>query len=92
MLISEIRKEEIPNLVFNPGDVLNTNDKKKERQDKLEQALHIGNLDKQKAKIVFEDLSGMHFVYTTIWFVSDMHVQLKSGVLLPIASILEVIL
>lgn len=92
MTIKEIKKEQIPDMVFPKKDVLRNNNDKKQRQEKLQQAMQLSNSDKQKAKIVFKDLVGFNFVYTTVWFVSDMHVQLKSGILMPIAAIIDVIL
>jgi hypothetical protein len=92
MKIQEISKEQIPQLVFPKIDVLQNINDKKERQMKLQQAVQLGNGEKQKAKIIFKNVSGFGFVYTTVWFVSDFHIQLKAGVLMPIASIIDVIL
>jgi hypothetical protein len=91
MLLTEIKKEQIPDMVFSKKDVLINNNDKKQRQEKLEQAMQLSNTDKQKAKVVFKHAGGFGFVYTTIWYVSDLHIQLKAGVLIPINAILEII-
>lgn len=92
MNIIEIKKEQISDMVFPKKDVLRKDTDKKQRKEKLEQAMLLSNGSKQKAKIVFRDLLGFNFVYTTVWFVSDIHVQLKSGILMPIGAIIDVIL
>ncbi len=91
MLVNEIKKEELQSVVFSKVDVLKHQEDKNQRAEKLNSALLLDNLGKQKSKIVFKHSKGFGFVYTTIWCVSDFHIQLKAGVLMPISTILEVI-
>ncbi len=69
----EIKKEQLSCLMFPIQDVLADESEKKLRKEKLEQAMKLGNCNKMKVKVIFTDLEGLNFVYTTIWFVSDMH-------------------
>ena len=85
-----IEKEHVAQLKFPAGEVLNTADTIKHRSADLEKALKLGNAEKGKTKIVFEDSEGMKQVETTIWGVTDKRIILKQGVVIPIHRIHEV--
>ena len=85
--IHEIEKELISSLKFPKEEVLIDENEKKERQKTLEKALSLGNLDKVKVKIVFEDAEATKMVYTTIWAITDKNVLLKADRKIPIHRI-----
>jgi len=92
MTIQKIEKEEISKLHFRSVDVLQNEEKRLERSQKLIKASILGNLEKEKCKIVFHSSAGCSYVETTIWAVTDKYVCLKGGVAILITSIIEVIL
>ncbi len=92
MNFQKIEKEEIVNLHFLPNDVLANDASKNERNIKLSNAVILGNIEKEKCKIIFHSKEGDSYVETTIWAVTDKYICLKGGVCLLIASILDVIL
>jgi hypothetical protein len=86
----KIAKEQISNLRFPPEDVLSTKDQIRQRYLNLEKALTLGNLEHEKIKIIFEDVSGVKLVETTVWGVTDKRIILKQGVVIPIHRIHDV--
>ena len=87
-----INKENISKLSFPFNDVLNNTDEKQMRFEKLRTALVLGNGFKHKVKIIFRDVNLKQMVETTLWFVSEKHIILKSGIVMPVGCIEEVIL
>ena len=85
-----IEKEAIADLKFPADEILKDADAIKTRTIELERALKLGNLEKSKINIVFEDQHGVKQVNTTIWGVTDKRVILKQGVVIPINRIHEV--
>ena len=92
MNFHKIEKEEIVNLHFLQNDVLQNEISKSERNKKLSSAVILGNIEKEKCKIIFHATEGDNCVETTIWAVTDKYICLKGGITLLIASILDVIL
>lgn len=87
-----INKETISELAFQFADVLEKKDDQQKRLEKLKTAMVLGNGFKHKVKVIFRDLQERRVVETTIWFVSDSHVTLKSGLVMPISCIEDVLL
>ncbi len=86
-----IDKEKIGALRFPILDILEDNDEAiSERNESLRTALALGNLERIKAKIYFEDDSSKKVVETTVWGVTDKRVILKQGVVIPINRIYKV--
>lgn len=86
-----VQKEDIRFLKFNiNNDVLEEEHQKKERTQKIQKALKLGNGNKFKVKIIFEDKEGKKIVETTIWGVTEKNIILKQGVLIPIKSIYNI--
>ncbi len=79
-----IDKEKIQSLKFPSGEVLTDKVLIKEREAELNKALALGNLERTKIKIYFEDDKSRKFVETTVWGVTDKRVILKQGVVIPI--------
>lgn len=88
----KIETNEILKLHFIPQDVFENFNQKEERKQKLEKGVILGNIEKQKCKIIFHAKEGNNYIETTIWAVTDKYLCLKGGITLSIASILEVIL
>ncbi|MCC6181782.1 MAG: hypothetical protein IT237_08115 [Bacteroidia bacterium] len=79
-----IDKEKIQSLKFPNGEVLTDKALIKEREAELNRALALGNLERAKIKIYFEDDLSQKLVETTVWGVTDKRVILKQGVVIPI--------
>lgn len=82
-----IEKEEVSTLSFPPEDVLNDKEEIIQRKNELERAMIVGNLDKIKIKIFFEDKNEKLFVDTTVWTVTTDRIILKQGITIPIHRI-----
>ena len=59
---------------------------------KLKRSMILGNIDRTKMRIIFEDNEGVKEVRTTIWAVGDKNIVLKKGVTIPINRLRDVIL
>lgn len=92
MELHKIEKEEINKLHFLPADVLSDTAQKNERLQKLNLGMKLGNLEKNKCRIIFHSQEGDNYVETTIWALTDKYICLKGGVTLLIACILDVII
>ena len=90
MSIPLIEKEEVPKYKFVAHDVLKTELERKDRFHKLEKAMLLGNGYKAKVKITFETLEGVKKIETTVWEASEDQLMIKSDVMIPIHSILDV--
>lgn len=86
-----IDKEFVRNLSFPKDDVLATIEERRKRRVELDRALILGNVDHTKVKILFTDSEGFKQVETTIWAVTEERIILKSGMVIPIRRIHEVI-
>ena len=92
MIAQKIEKEEIVNLHLLPANVVKNEVQKNEIIQQLHKGAVLGNTEKVKCKIFFHAKEGDSYVETTIWAVTDKYICLKGGILLLIASIIEVIL
>ena len=86
MIGTLIEKEDIVNHKILAAEV----NRSEELRSKLSDAQRLGNEFKSKATIVFNTEDGPLRVETTVWSLTDQYVQIKSGVLLPLASIIQV--
>jgi len=82
-----IEKEQVGNLKFPDTDVLTTADEKQQLQKTLDKALALGNLDKVKVQIIFEDKEGLKRVDTTVWGITEKNILLKGDRRIPIKRI-----
>lgn len=85
-----IEKEWINLEKFPTTDVLPDEAGRTDRLMRLRKALALGNLEKQKVRLVFDTCEGRRAVDTTIWALCDYDVLLKGGTVLPIRAIREV--
>ena len=79
----EIDKETVELLVFPEADVLEDKQAQIQRLRELERALALGNLERVKVKIYFEDDKEQLMVHTTVWGVTKESVILKKSALIP---------
>ena len=86
MIGTIIEKEDILNHKFIAAET----NRSEELRSKLVDAQRLGNEFKSKASIVFNTIYGPFRVETTVWSVTDKYVQIKSGVLIPLAALIDV--
>lgn len=85
-----IEKEQIKFLKFPKKDVLQKRKDQIDRFLELQRALSLGNLERQKVRIVFVDDTGFKKVETTIWGITDKEVILKQSTILPLERIISI--
>ncbi len=86
MLGELITKESIEISKIIPAEQNNT----EELRSKLNSAQRLGNEFKSKADITFNTKEGPKTVNTTVWSVTESYMQLKSGVHIPLSSLIDV--
>ncbi len=57
---------------------------------KLENALRLGNGFKGKVNIIFQTQEGTKRVETTVWALTELSLQLKSGIMIPLKSLIDI--
>lgn len=80
-----IEKEEVINYHFAEVD-------KKESQvtkEKLERAVRLGNDYKGKTQITFMTDQGPKKIETTVWTLTENHIQIKGSVAIPLTALVE---
>lgn len=87
---ASIQKEIVPYLHFPKEDVLFSKEEQKIRQEKLNYATVIGNIDHAKVAILFEDMHGLKRIETTVWATTEEDIVLKQGATIPIHRIVDV--
>lgn len=87
-----IEKEEVSTLSFPSEDVHASAEMIKERSQKIHRATSLGNLEKYKVAIVFEDKSGLKKISTTIWAQTEKKIVLKGGNSIPVHRIWDVVI
>jgi len=86
MLGELIAKESIELSQIIPADQNHT----EELRSKLNSAQRLGNEFKAKADITFNTKEGPKTVSTTVWSVTEKYLQLKSGVHIPLSSLIDI--
>ncbi|GGH76154.1 hypothetical protein GCM10011318_23990 [Phaeocystidibacter marisrubri] len=87
-----IEKEEVVGLVFPKDEVLRDGQSIKERAQRIHRATSLGNLEKYKVTIVFEDSVGLKKITTTIWAQTEKKIVLKGGNSVPVHRIWDVVI
>lgn len=85
-----IDKEAVAALSFPEAEILKTKEEVAQRNADLNMAMSLGNLERHKIKIHFEDAEGPKVVDTTIWGVTDRRIILKQGITMPINRITRI--
>ncbi len=86
-----VPKEQVNDLRFPNGEVLKDRDDIRKRRADLERAVMLGNVEKSKVRLVFEDEVGLKYVETTIWSITDDRVILKGDGSIPLQRVWQVI-
>ena len=89
--IQTIEKEQINSLSFPKTEVLKKKEDQLNRIVDLKRALALGNLERGKVKMFFEDNNGLKMVETTIWGLTDKSVILKKSTIIPLQRVLGVV-
>lgn len=87
-----IQKEEISKLHFPVAEILNSQPEIDQRIIDAYRGMLLGNIYKNKVKIVFGDYEGLKQVETTIWGVTEYRVLLKRGLQIPLHRIHKIIM
>ena len=82
-----IQKEEVGKLYFPTNDVLDDSAERMMRKVDIIQAMRLGNIERYKVKIIFEDTESTKMVNTTIWGLTEKKIVLKRGVIIPVHRI-----
>jgi len=82
-----IEKEIIPTLHFPVEEILKKESEIQERNQAIQRAITLGNIEHNKVVIYFSDENGKKKVNTTIWAVTDTAIVLKQNAVLPINRI-----
>lgn len=87
-----LEKEEVSAMSFPSAEVLFSEDSVHERSRKIHRATSLGNLEKYKVTIVFEDVDGLKKISTTIWAQTEKKIILKGGNSIPVHRIWDVVI
>ena len=82
-----IQKEAVAGLSFPGSEVLSIPNEISARREALLRATRLGNILRNKVKIIFEDSLAIRMVETTIWATTERNISLKGGVIIPIHRI-----
>lgn len=82
-----IEKEALEGLVFPKEEVVADPIERIELHQQLHKASTLGNLEKHKVRITFEDAEGVKAVNTTIWAFTEKTIVLKGGRGIPVHRI-----
>jgi len=86
MTVETIEKERIGDYKIVQAEVDNT----ASLYDKLLSAQRLGNEFKSKTSITFQTEDGPKRIETTVWSLTEHYIQIKSGVLIPLKSLIKV--
>lgn len=86
-----IDKDAVKDLRFPSEEVLTSPEEIVKRKSELSRALTLGNVHHNKVKIIFCDHEDCKMIETTIWAVTELRIVLKSGMVIPIHRIIEII-
>lgn len=89
---SLVEKEAVQNLKFPAEEVLTLDKDVKARARKIHRATSLGNLEKHKVTIVFEDADNLKKISTTIWAQTEKKIVLKGGMSIPVHRIWDVVI
>lgn len=86
-----IDKDQVKDLRFPSAEILESAEEIVKRKSELSRALTLGNVHHNKVRIIFHDDIELKMVETTIWAVTELRIILKSGMVIPIHRIIEII-
>jgi hypothetical protein len=87
-----LKKEDLAHVHFTHNEVISDQGQKHLLMSELIRAQSLGNLEKNKVKIIFHLQDGTKGeVETTVWGVGEHHLMLKGGIHIPIRAIESII-
>ncbi len=86
MNVELIAKEEIPSFKFLEAPA----EERHVVKEKLNGAVRLGNEFKSKSFITFQTDQGPKKIETTVWSVTEKYLQIKSGVSIPLSSLIDI--
>ena len=90
--IITIEKEMLDKIHYPDQEVLLEPEQITKRESNAKKAIKLGNLFKDKVKVVFEDTEGIKLVQTTIWGMTERYLIFKRGMVMPLNRIHEIII
>ena len=87
-----VEKENIKGLKFPEENIYSSSRELREIDIKLRIAGILGNMEKIKCKIFFEDSEAVKVVETTIWATCEKNIVLKAGIHIPIRRIIDIVI
>ena len=90
--IMTIEKESLDAINFPQREVLLDEKKITQREYNAKRAIRLGNLFKDKVKVIFEDTEGMKMIQTTVWGMTERYLIFKRGMVIPLNRIHEIII
>lgn len=90
--ITIIEKELLDTLQFPPQEVLLDDNQIARREYDAKRAIRLGNLFKDKVKVIFEDAEGMKMILTTVWGMTERFLIFKRGMIIPLHRVHEIII
>jgi hypothetical protein len=86
MVAELINKEDLVNYKITKA----FEDQRSMLRQKLNNALRLGNEFKSKCNIVFQTSDGPKRIETTVWTLTEDYLQIKSGVVIPLTSLIDI--
>lgn len=86
-----VEKDAIAKLRFPCEEILSTQSEIEQRVIDAYRGMLLGNIYKNKVKIIFGDHEGIKQVETTIWGVTEQRVLLKKGLQIPLHRIHKIV-
>jgi hypothetical protein len=85
-----IPKEQIAGLRFPKEQVTLSEEQRGIIRTMLQQATRLGNTERGKCRITFNDDEGRKAVETTIWTFDQDNIVLKYGMVIPVARVVSI--
>jgi len=90
--VTTVAKESLDAIHFPDQEVLLHDEQITQREYNAKRAIRLGNLFKDKVKVIFEDADSMKMVETTIWGMTERYLIFKRGMIIPLHRIHEIII
>ncbi|MCB0793289.1 MAG: hypothetical protein KDB88_01010 [Flavobacteriales bacterium] len=87
-----VPKESIVSLHFPKEPVRLSEAHRAQLKRRVEMAMHLGNGQRGKCRILFRDREGLKAVETTIWYFDETSILLKHGISIPMGRVIDVMM
>jgi len=85
-----ITRDQLPQMLFVKEEVLLSQEKIKDRAEKILKAAQRGKFFNQKSTVIFETEKGARIIHASIWEATDRNILFMDGIALPVCCIREV--